>query len=364
MTEKEQLEATPELDEQALTQEEHKEFIARWLERHQTYVVQPQLENQENKEGTPELEVQIAQDPVEVEESEEERLETQDSPALAEAIIMEEVEEEKPTNLVGEKKESPFQGIPTMVWLRSFPILVVAVALLGIAIYFVSPLSKFKEISVAGNSTLTAKEIKQYSLISSKDYAVTTWLHSTTYAKNIENSSPWVKSATIAYQFPNRFTITVEEYAAIGYVKREEVYYPVLSSGTILDQASNDAPLMGQFTTINLQDQDLVKELASQLGTLDSSLLANIQTIDLTPSAATADLLTLTMYDGNKVLVPLSEISEKMVYYPKIAVLLMEASTVDMEVGIFSYSTSAAEIEEEAVNEEGTDEEIITENSY
>jgi len=46
------------------------------------------------------------------------------------------------------------------------------------------------------------------------------------------------------------------------------------------------------------------------------------------------------MTDGNKVLVPLSEVAKKLPYYEKIKPQLTERSVVDMEVGIFSYRIS------------------------
>lgn len=60
----------------------------------------------------------------------------------------------------------------------------------------------------------------------------------------------------------------------------------------------------------------------------------------MTPSKATKDLLTLTMRDEHKIIVPLSDIHKKLPYYSRVHPLLTEPSIVDMEAGIFSYSAS------------------------
>ena len=59
----------------------------------------------------------------------------------------------------------------------------------------------------------------------------------------------------------------------------------------------------------------------------------------LTPSKVTTwDLSTLTMTDGNMILVPLSEIDTKLPYYSKNCVrILSRPSVIDMEVGIYRY---------------------------
>lgn len=390
------------MSEQNRFQEEHHEFMARWLERRQDYIGKKQENTEaiqsETKDFRQGIEKQT-EEPVEVEpmpennnsEDIEVEKKIQDAAAVSEPTnepiedIPSESKDEHEEELhqqpiVGNywteeenvseniesiertirERNSIFKDIPSLVWLKSFPILLLTLSLLVLSIYFVSPYSKEKQIDVEGAQVLTSTEIEEFSQITANDYVLTFWLFKEDYAKNIVNSSPLVKSAQINYQFPNRFVIRIEEYATVGYIKREENYYSVLANGAILGQAYTGEALLGQFTTINLQDQDLIKKLALQLAELDSSLRTNIQTIDLTPSAVTSDLLTLNLYDGNKVVVPLTELGEKMVYYPKIAPQLTVASTIDMEVGIFSYPTDRVE---ETTTEEVASDEIITENS-
>ena len=120
-------------------------------------------------------------------------------------------------------------------------------------------------------------------------------------------------------------------------------------------------------------DKAKVKKLVQELEGVSETIINNIQNVDLTPSKATKDLLTLTMKDGHKILVPLSDIHKKLPHYSRVQSLLTEPSIVDMEAGIFSYPASLAqkESEEEKNSEENaqtetaeTSEEATNEVNY
>ncbi|HFI0119559.1 TPA: cell division protein FtsQ/DivIB [Streptococcus suis] len=233
----------------------------------------------------------------------------------------------------------PEQTIPRDVFLKALPILVVSGCLILLSLYFVSPYSKMKQVSVSGNQRLSEKQIEELSLISDKDYAVTTLLHAGSYANNIVNSSPTIKSAAISFQFPNQFLVKVEEFSIVGYIEQDQKYFVVLESGEVESQEISSDTLPSSYLLIKLSDRELIKKLAVQLAKIDSSIRQQIATVELTPSKATADLLTLKMADENTVLVPLSEIEEKLPYYKKIAVETTVPTTIDMEVGVYRYAT-------------------------
>ncbi|MCK4005467.1 FtsQ-type POTRA domain-containing protein [Streptococcus suis] len=239
-----------------------------------------------------------------------------------------------------EKKIHPLQtAIPSKVVWKAVPVLVASLLLAALALYFISPTSKKKQIEVVGNERLTAEQVENYSLISPDDYIVTIALHADAYAKNIKKNSSSVETATIKFQFPAIFTIQIKEYAIIGYIQQQSQWYPVLSSGEVGGEPISQDSLPEGYTTINLSDKELIKELAIELGKIDAGIRSAIQTINLTPSKVTADLLTLNMADGNTVLVPLSEISQKLPYYTQIAAEVTVPTTIDMEVGIYRYAS-------------------------
>ncbi|TCD45988.1 FtsQ-type POTRA domain-containing protein [Streptococcus sp. X16XC17] len=290
------------------------DFLSHWQKKHQEYL------EQKEREGM-------------VEADEEEA--SAQHPALRHLQIdLQTSPEEDDQN---QKPKSKTQ-IPTAILLKSLPVLFLAFCFLLLSLYFISPLSRQKEFTFKGNEHLSNQAILKDSLISEKDYAVTTMLNSEGHAKNIKNSSAWIKSATIHYAFPNRVTIDIEEYKEIGYVPINGAYYSVLSSGNISETATSEADFPEKHTIINLKNQTLVKKLVPQLAEVDDAIIENIQTIDLAPTKASADLLTLTMYDGNQILVPLSQVKKKLPYYAKIVSQLAVPSVIDMEVGIFSYA--------------------------
>ncbi|WP_153055724.1 cell division protein FtsQ/DivIB, partial [Streptococcus suis] len=117
-------------------------------------------------------------------------------------------------------------------------------------------------IEVVGNERLTAEQVENYSLISPDDYIVTIALHADAYAKNIKKNSSSVETATIKFQFPATFTIHIKEYAIIGYIQQQSQWYPVLSSGEVGGEPISQDSLPEGYTTINLSDKELIKELA------------------------------------------------------------------------------------------------------
>lgn len=230
-------------------------------------------------------------------------------------------------------------NLPTRVVWKAIPVLVVSLLLMALSLYFISPTSKHKKIEVEGNNRLTAEQIQKDSLISAQDYAITIALHAKDYANNILKNNSSVESAQIMYRFPDAFTIQIKEYAIIGYVQEVDSLYSVLASGEIDHQPIAVETLPEVYTAITISDKKLVKKLAVALSGIDADIREKIQTIKLTPSKVTADLLTLDMVDGNVVLVPLSELDQKLLYYTKIAEQVFVPTTIDMEVGIYRYSS-------------------------
>lgn len=298
---------------QEIASEKPSEFLSHWQKKHQEYLEKKAEYALKKKETTEEK--------------------TPPHPALRHLQMDQLKVEEDNKEVVKSSRQ-----IPSVVLWKSLPVFLVIILFISLSIYFISPLSKQKQFTFKGNEHLSSQVILEDSLISEKDYAVTTLLNRKGHARNIKNSSAWIKSASIQYHFPNRFTIDIVEYKEIGYVPIDGAYYSVLSSGKMSETATDESNLPESHTTINLKDQELVKKLVLQLAEVDQSIVKNIQTIDLTPTKATADLVTLVMYDGNQILVPISQVEKKLPYYEKIAPQLLTPSVIDMEVGVFSYA--------------------------
>ncbi|VUW94518.1 Cell division protein DivIB [Streptococcus constellatus] len=290
-------------------------------------------EKPEVTSDTQEAESEDLEESTETEFSEEEQDEPLDKTALRKKKKAERKQAKR------KEKEGREKIAPRHVY-RALPVLILSSVLLILAVYFISPYSKLKNIEVTGNKQISKTEVLEASSIQKDDYTLTTYLSQKAHAKNIKQSNLWVEKAEIIYQFPITFKIKVTEYKVVAYDYSGEQYFPVLSSGEEIANPVNKSQLPKSYMTLDFSDKAMLKKFVQQLSGVSDAIKSEIQTVQHTPSKATEDLLTLTMTDGNKILVPLSEVGKKLPYYEKIKPQLTETSTVDMEAGIFSYRIS------------------------
>ena len=282
---------------------------------------------------TQENESEEAEKPTETETSEEEQDEPLDKAALRKKKKAERKQAKQ------NEKDTREKIAPRHVY-RALPVLILSSVLLILAVYFISPYSKLKNIEVTGNKQLSKTEVLEASSIQKEDYTLTTYLSQKAHAKNIKQSNLWAEKAEITYRFPITFKIKVTEYKVVAYDYSGEQYFPVLSSGEEIANPVTKSQLPKSYIRLDFSDKAMLKKFVRQLAGISDTIKSEIQTVQHTPSKATEDLLTLMMTDGNKIIVPLSEVAKKLPYYEKIKPQLTEASIVDMEAGIFSYRIS------------------------
>lgn len=213
--------------------------------------------------------------------------------------------------------------------------------LLIFAVIMVSPLSKSKKIVIKGNDYSTKQSIIAASQIKSQDYLLYLFFDQKDIANRIVEDDPWVETAKVSYQFPNQFTLKVKEHKIVGYTQKNKVYYPVLDNGFIVNEQVKQLP--SQFLDINLTEDVQVKEFVNQIKHLNSSVIKNIHKVKLEKSKSTKNLLSIEMFDGNIVKVPLTKIEERLSYYPKVIQNITPPRTIDMEVGIYITSQEGDE---------------------
>ena len=150
-----------------------------------------------------------------------------------------------------------------------------------------------------------------------------------------------LKRLQLHIDFPNQFNIAVKEYPIVAYRQTTNGYVSILQSGKTGGTVST-SNLPDKFITLKMDDEKKIEELVKELNKLDTKIKNNIQIINLTPTKATSDLLTIELYDGNSIRVPLSQLTVKLPYYEKIKSQLSDGSIVDMEVGLY---TTTPEVE-------------------
>ncbi|KXT75759.1 cell division protein FtsQ/DivIB [Streptococcus sp. DD12] len=240
--------------------------------------------------------------------------------------------------------------------LKASSVLVVALVVAVVSLYFLTPLSTQKNLTVTGETSVNQADVLTASGIQSTDYTLTTLTQRQQIAQRIKSQYHWVKTVAIAYRFPNTFTIRVTDYSIFGYQQSGDGYVAVYENGakgTV--QATSSLP--ASYLTINLDKESQIQTLVKEMRKLSENLRNNIQTVALAGSTTTPDLLNVTMRDGNTVLVPLSQLGKKLPYYEKISSGLTAPITVDMEVGIYTTTESSSSSEAAQSTEQTSTEE-------
>ena len=330
-------------EEAALAEEKEKERQARMASKSEE---SDETEDQES-ETDPEGEESAK-------EKSEEKVESSEGDKEEEESTSKEKEEQDKKLAKKATKEKPAKAkIPGLHILRALTILFPSLLLLIVSAYLLSPYATMKDIRVEGTVQTTADDIRQVSGIQDSDYTINLLLDKAKYEEQIK-SNYWVESAQLVYQFPTKFTIKVKEYDIVAYYVSGESHYPILSSGQLETSAVSLVSLPETYLSVFFNDSEQIKTFVSELSQISPELKAAIQKVELAPSKVTSDLIRLTMYDTDEVLVPLSEMSKKLPYYSKIKPQLSEPSVIDMEAGIYSYTVAdklIMEAEEKAKQE-------------
>lgn len=359
--------------------------LSEWQRRNQEYQKKKQIEEQEEKEKkaqeekerqellnqkTPSEDPEAdGQDGESAEVEEDENVADVAEEGLQETLpdgIDEENEEEKIIYLTEPSedrfeeeelaKEAKKEGqIARRHIYRAIPVLVISTLIAVFSVYLLTPLAKQKIIEFSGNKNADQTLLFEKSQIQDRDYTLTTFLNRDRYLANMKAASPWVKDISMTYAFPATFKVQVEEHQVFGYYVTEEDHYPILENGEVVETPVVADQLPKAYLTVRFSDRELVRQFVKQLGKIPSSVRDEIESVDLTPSKVTKDLVTLTMKDGTKVLVPVSQIKRKLPYYNQIRKLIEDDSVIDMEAGIYSYNaeTMATLAQEKKEKEEG-----------
>ena len=358
--------------------------LSEWQRRNQEYQKKKQLEEQEEKEKkaqeekerqellnqkTPSEDLNAEEQDTETAEEEKEKEANLAEEEVQETLpdeIDEDDEEEKiiyltePSEEMFEEEELAKKAkkegqIARRHIYRAIPVLVISTLIAVFSAYLLTPLAKQKIIEFSGNKNADQTLLFEKSRIQDRDYTLTTFLNRDRYLANMKAASPWVKDISMTYAFPTTFKVQVEEYQVFGYYVTEEDHYPILENGEVVETPVAADQLPKTYLAVRFSDRELVRQFVKQLGKIPSSVRDKIESVDLTPSKVTKDLVTLTMKDGTKVLVPVSQIKSKLPYYHQIRKLIEDDSVIDMEAGIYSYNaeTMATLAQEKKEKEEG-----------
>ena len=219
---------------------------------------------------------------------------------------------------------------------RALPVLGISSLVALLSLYFLSPLSTQKVIEFSGNKVVDQQQLYKKSQIKEEDYTLTTFIHKSIYEQNMKAASPWIKEIHMNYHFPVTFKVNVTEHKVVAYYVTGEDHYPVLENGEVVEIVTPTSELPSSYISLKFSDRELIRQFVKEMSSISSSITNGIVSVDLTPSKVTKDLVTITMKNENKILIPISQINRKLSYYKAISKQLDDASTIDMEAGIFS----------------------------
>ena len=333
-------ENTQELSE---WQKQHHEYLSKKTEEKSTSSDEVDQESEKSEEKDSDTSDETSNEEKDSEKISQEDAKSQDQ------VEKEKVDEKvKKQKKVKTKSKPPKPAIPSIHIWRAVTILVPSFLILFLSIYLLSPLATMKHIEVMGNVQTSADQVREASGIRDSDYTISLLLNKDKHAEMVK-SNHWIESAKIVYQFPVHFTIEVKEFGIVAYSVSGDSYYPILSSGSIESTAVSSDNLPEKYISVLFNDEEQIKTLISQLNEVSPEIKQEIEKIELAPSKVTSDLLKITMYDTDEILVPLSELGKKLPYYSKIKPQLTVPSGIDMEVGIYSYSLVDKALDDERV---------------
>ena len=360
-----EVEASAEEKKALSSSEESNQELSEWQKQHQEYLQKKAEEEAKSAENTAdtdsdeeadvdsgsesdtESEKEEASDTNDVQEKQEEQTDTEKTSSIDSSS--KDKDKEKKSKVKKEKKpKTPKPPIRSVHIWRAVSILVPSFLILFLSIYLLTPFATLKEIEVTGTVQTNAEQIKEASGIRDNDYTISLLLNKDKHAEMVK-SNHWIESAKIVYQFPVHFTIEVKEFEIAAYSVSGDSYYPILTSGSIESTAVSSDNLPEKYISVLFNNEEQIKTLISQLNEVSPEIKQEIEKIELAPSKVTSDLLKITMYDTDEILVPLSELGKKLPYYSKIKPQLTVPSGIDMEVGIYSYSLVDKALDDERI---------------
>lgn len=225
-----------------------------------------------------------------------------------------------------------------------------------VALYFVSPLSRLSEVTVSGNKSVESQAIIQQSKLETGSGLWEQYSNRNYFSANIQKKFPIIKKANIKLNGINSFKIDIQEYQIVALAATKGGYHPILENGKTLAETTKAAE-SGKPIFENFKEDKLIPELMASYNKLPQEIKQGISEIKYAPSKTNKDLINVYMNDGNRVIVNISDLSEKMAYYSQVAEQMDKPGIVDMEVGIFSYpyekesEETGSEISEDSVVE-------------
>lgn len=207
---------------------------------------------------------------------------------------------------------------------KSKPLLFIVAIVIGFAmisgIYYYSPDSKIKSISIEGNYYLSESYVKEISKLTLEDRFY--FIFTPAIEKKIADSE-MIKSVKVSRKNQNVIEISIIEEEPIGYrfLETPEI---ILKDGSIIEMKSDYLSIIASVPYIEgFETDELVQRLGKAFKDIDRNILETISEISQYPLSYNENTLRVYMRDGNNFFASFYSLST-LNNYNEIASKLME----------------------------------------
>lgn len=331
------------------------ENLTPWQLANMEYLKQKALENGESEEESKASDQPT--EPSNTNEPADESIEETEENEVVETESKEEEPEETPN---GPKNGSFLDRLPNIKHERNRRLVRRSSILIGLfsipallLLYYISPLGKLGGVSVKGNERISTEIIKNELNFTVGDNLWSQYFDRKDNVKNLKKQELQIEKAEVHIDGFNRFQVQVKEYPEVAYLESNGKYSPVISNGKIIpievEKSDGELPILESFT-----GSKRILKVLEGYNKLSEEVKQGISQIKYAPTSENKELLEIFMNDGNKVLVSIKDLGEKMNYYPQIAKEMNDKQfkgVVDMEAGIYSYPYTEKSDEKPPVEE-------------
>ncbi|MCD7083434.1 cell division protein FtsQ/DivIB [Limosilactobacillus fastidiosus] len=224
------------------------------------------------------------------------------------------------------RRNSSKKRISALMWLFGIILLVM--------IYIILPISKITNITISGNNELTDKEVENASTIRPGRLIWTAWLGQNHLEHEAKITNPQVKTLEVSLRGPQSVHIAITENRLLGEAQVGKQKYAVLSNGQLQLTTAQNTNIDFQGFENHRQQLEI---LGQQLGKLKPVIYHGISSIKYQPTKESPHQVILYMKDGNTVKATLTNVGDKMKYYPSILTKMKGQGVIDLRVGAYSY---------------------------
>ncbi|MGE7841954.1 cell division protein FtsQ/DivIB [Lysinibacillus sp. NPDC093712] len=217
---------------------------------------------------------------------------------------------------------------------RKFIVLILLFFLvLAVLLYFQSPYSDIKSITVNGAKLADEQYYLEASTLAP---GKSMWGFTVKDVEQALLKDKWVQEAHVQRKWLRGVTIDIKEWKKVAYLAGDGTYYPLLENGKKFEQAGDNIPIDAPVF-IGITGEKTINKLVEQLARLKPEVLALISQVNTNSNEANPNAVKLYMNDGYEVRAVIPTLADKLNYYPSIVAQIanLEKGVIDIEVGSY-----------------------------